>query len=331
MVVDYRALNKLKIKNRNPLLRIDDLFDQLADSCVFSSLDLSQGYHQIRILEEDVPKIAFRVPFGHYQFKFLSFGLTNVPITFQSVMNRIFHQYLGKFVLVYLDDILVFSKTPKEQIEHLRVVFDVLHKNKLYAKLAKCHFAKNELEYLGHVVGKDGIKVDPRKIEIVAKWARPKDINQLRSFLGLCNYFCKFIQGYSILVAPLTHLTRKDVKFTWTNQYEESFEEIKYALSHAPILILPKFGERFEVICDASMVDVEALLLQDGKQIAFESCKLTPAERNFTTGKQELTAVVHAMQTWQCYLEGSDCVVVTNHNPLIYVKSQQNLSRRPAH
>ena len=330
MVIDYRALNKLTIKNRYPLPRIDDLFDQLAGSYVFSSLDLAQGYHQIRISEEDVPKTAFRVPFGHYQFKVLSFGLTNAPATFQGVMNKNFERYLGKFVLVYLDDILVFSKNQEEHLEHLRKVFDILRKNKLYAKLTKCHFAKEELEYLGHVVGKDGIKVDPRKIETVAKWARPKDVSQLRSFLGLCNYFRRFIQGYSTLVAPLTHLTRKDVKFTWTDQCEESFEGVKYALTHAPVLILPTFGERFEVICDASLVGIGAVLLQNGKPIAFESRKLTPAERNYTTGEQELTAVVHAMRTWRCYLEGSECVVITDHNPLTYLKSQQNLSRRQA-
>ena len=214
MVIDYRALNKLTIKNRYSLPRIDDLFDQLAGSCVFSSLDLAQGYHQIRISEEDVPKIAFRMPFGHYQFKVLSFKLTNAPATFQGVMNRIFERYLGKFMLVYLDDILVFSKNQEEHLEHLRKVFDILRKNKIYAKLTKCHFAKEELEYLGHVVGKDGIKVDPRKIETVAKWARPKDVSQLHSFLSLYNYFRRFIQDYSTLVAPLTHLTRKDVEFT---------------------------------------------------------------------------------------------------------------------
>jgi len=330
MVIDYRALNKLTIKNRYPLPKIDDLFDQLAGSYVFSSLDLAQGYHQIRISEEDVPKTAFRVPFGHYQFKVLSFGLTNAPATFQGVMNKIFERYLGKFVLVYLDDILVFSKNQEEHLEHLRKVLDILRKNKLYAKLTKCHFAKEELEYLGHVVGKDGIKVDPRKIETVAKWARPKDVSQLRSFLGLCNYFRRFIQGYSTLVAPLTHLTRQDVKFTWTDQCEESFEGVKYALTHAPVLILPTFGERFEVICDASLVGIGAVLLQNGKPIAFESRKLTPAERNYTTGEQELTAVVHAMRTWRCYLEGSECVVITDHNPLTYLKSQHNLSRRQA-
>jgi hypothetical protein len=312
------------------LPRIDDLFDQLAGSRVFSSLDLAQGYHQIRILEEDVPKSAFRVPFGHYQFKVLSFGLTNAPAIFQGVMNRIFQQHLGKFVLVYLDDILVFSKTQEEHLEHLRKVFELLRENKLFAKLTNCRFAKSELEYFGHVVGKDGIKVDPQKIETVTTWARPNDVSQLRSFLGLNNYFRRFIQGYSTLVAPLTHLTRKDVKYIWTEQCQESFEGVKYALTHAPVLSVPIFGERFEVICDAFLLGIGAVPLQKGRPIAFESRKLTPAEKNYTRGEQELTAVVHALQTWRCYLEGSECVVITDPNPLTYLKSLQNLSRRQA-
>ena len=328
MVIDYRALNKLTIKNRYPLPKIDDLFDQLAGSHVFSSLGLAQGYHQIQILEEDVPKTAFRVPFGHYQFKVLSFGLTNAPATFQGVMNRIFQQHLGKFVLVYLDDILVFSKTQEEHLEHLRKVFEILRENKLFAKLTKCRFAKSELEYLGHAVGKDGIKVDPRKIETVTTWARPNDVSQLRSFLGLSNYFRRFFQGYSTLVAPLTHLTRKDVKYIWTEQCQESFEGVKYALTHVHVLSLLIFGERFEVICDASLLGIGVVLLQKDRPIAFESRKLTPAEKNYTTGEQELTAVVYALRTWQCYLEGFECVVITDHNPSTYLKSQQNLSRR---
>jgi hypothetical protein len=169
MVVNYRALNKQTIKNRYPLPRIDDLFDQLAGAQIFSSLDLAQGYHQILISDEDAPKTAFRTPFGHYQFKVLSFGLTNAPETFQGVMNQIFHKYLGKFVLVYLDDILVFSKNEEEHIVHMSKVLKILRKHWLYAKLSKCHFAKDELHYLGHVVGKDGVKVNPAKIEIVMK------------------------------------------------------------------------------------------------------------------------------------------------------------------
>jgi hypothetical protein len=192
------------------------------------------------------------VPFGHYQFKILSFGLTNALATFQGVMNRIFQQHLGKFVLVYIDDILVFSKTQEEHLQHLRKVFEIL----LFAKLTKCRFAKSELEYLGHVVGKDGIKVDHRKIETVTTWVRPNDVSQLRSFLGLSNYFRQFIQGYSTLVAPLTHLTSKDVSYIWIEQCQKSFEGVKYALTHAHVLSLPIFGERFEVICDASLLGI---------------------------------------------------------------------------
>jgi hypothetical protein len=187
MVVDYRALNKQTIKNRCPLPRIDDLFDQLADARIFSSLDLTQGYHQILISDEDAPKTAFRTPFGHYQCKVLSFELTYAPATFQGMMNRIFHKYLSKFVLVYPDNILVFSKNEEEHVAHMSKVLKILREHQLYEKLSKCHSAKDELHNLGHVVGKDGVKVDPAKIETVMKWNTPRDVRQLRSFLGLCN------------------------------------------------------------------------------------------------------------------------------------------------
>ena len=272
------------------------------------------------------------MPFGHYQVKVLSFGLTNAPATFQWVMNKFFQQHLGKFVLVYLDDILVFSKTQEEHLEHLCKIFEILRENKIFSKLTKCRFAKSELEYLGHVVGKDGIKVDPRKIETVITWTRPNNVSQLRSFLGLSNYFRRSIQGYSALVAPLTHLSRKDVKYIWTEQCQKYFEGVKYALIHAHVLSLPVpiFGERFEVIRAASLLGIGAILLQICRPIAFESRKLTHAEKNYTTCGQESTTVVHALRTWRCSLEGSDCVVITNHNPLTYLKSQHNLSRRQA-
>jgi hypothetical protein len=255
--------------------------------------------------------------------------LTNAP-TFQGVMNRIFHKYLGKFVLVYLDDILVFLKIEEEHVVHMSKVLKILRKHRLYAKLSNCHFAKDELHYLGHVVGKDEIKVDPAKIETVMKWNTPRDVGQLCSFLGLYNYFRRFIQGYSTLVAPLTNLTRHDSKYNWTVECQEAFYKVKYALTHAPVLALPTFGEPFEVIFDASIVGIGAILLQKGRPIAFENQKFSPAEKNYTTGEQELTVVVHALCTWRCYLEAVDCVVVIDHNPLTYLKSQQVLSRRQA-
>jgi hypothetical protein len=209
-------------------------------------------------------------------------------------------------------------------------VLKILRKHRLYAKLSKCHFAKDEFHYLGHVMGKDGLKVHPAKIETVMKWNTPRDVGQLCSFLGLCNYFRRFIQGYSTLVAPLTNLTQHDSKYNRTVEYHEAFDKVKYALTHAPVLALPTFDESFEVIRNASIVGIGAILLQKGRPIAFESRKLSPVENNYTTGEQELIAVVHALRTWHCYLEGADCVVVTDHNPLTYLKSQQVLSRRQA-
>ena len=189
MCVDYRALNKLTVKNKYPLPRIDDLLDQLQGATVFSSLDLTSGYHQIRITPEDVPKTAFNTPFGHYEFRVLSFGLTNAPATFQAVMNDIFGPYLGKFVLVYLDDILVFSKTPDEHAEHLKLVLQLLRDHLLSAKRSKCHLNTPELEFLGHIVGADGIRVDPKKTAVVKNWAVPSNVSEMRSFLGLTKAF----------------------------------------------------------------------------------------------------------------------------------------------
>ena len=331
MCIDYRALNKVTIKNRYPLPRIDDLFDKLQGAKYFTSLDLAQGYHQIRIPDEDVPKTAFRTPLGHFQFKVLSFGLTNAPATFQAAMNKVF-QHLGKFCLVYLDDILIFSKTEEEHLDHLKQVLDLLRANKYYAKISKCHFMKDELEYLGHIVGRDGIRVDPRKVKAVNDWPTPTDIHKVRSFLGLANYFRKFMLGYATVVAPLTSLTRKDVPFHWTPKCQESFERVKVMLTTAPVLQLPDPTLPYEVICDASIVGVGAVLMQAGRPVAFESRKLTPAEVRYTTTEQELLAVVHALKTWRCYLEGAPAgvTVVTDHCPLTFFETQTALSRRQA-
>jgi hypothetical protein len=328
MCIDYRALNKLTVKNRYPLPRIDDLLDQLQGAKVFSSLDLQSGYHQIRISDQDVPKTAFRTPMGHYQFKVLCFGLTNAPATFQSVMNNIFRKYLGKFVLVYIDDILVFSQTPEQHVEHLKLVLRLLRDNHLYAKMSKCELNRPELKFLGHVVGQEGIKVDPAKTAAVSDWPVPTDVKQLRSFLGLANYFRRFMQGYSKLTQPLTRLLRKGVVFAMSDECLQAFEGVKFALTTAPVLAMPDYSKRFEVVCDASLIGIGAVLLQEGRPIAFESRALNSAERNYSTGDQELLAVVHALHAWRCYLEGVECTLVTDHCPLTYLKTQPNLSRR---
>ncbi|KAJ9511736.1 hypothetical protein QJQ45_022600, partial [Haematococcus lacustris] len=327
MCIDFRALNKVTIKNKYPLPRIDQLIDRLHGATVFSSLDLHSGYHQIRITPEDVPKSAFRTPFGHYQFKVLSFGLTNAPATFQAVMNDIFREH-NKFVVVYLDDILMFSKDKTEHAKHLEVVFKLLLQNQLYAKLKKCEFERAELKFLGHLVGVKGIRPDPAKIQSIVDWPPLTDVASVRSFVGLATYFRTFIQGFAKLVAPLTNLTKTHVQWCWDDSCEAAFRGVKHALSNAPVLALPDFSKQFQVICDASVTGIGAVLMQDGHPIAFESRRLIPAEVNYTTGEQELLAVVHALKTWRCYLEGVEFKVITDHNPLIYINTQPNLSRR---
>lgn len=335
MVLDYRALNKLTVKRRYPMPNITDLFDQLQGAKLFSSLDLQQGYNQIRIDPEDIPKTAFIAPgLGQFQFKVLCFGLTNAPATFQSVMNGIFADHIGKSVLVYLDDILVFSKTPEEHEQHLRTVLAILRKHEFKAKLAKCQFNRTELHFLGHIISQEGLKVDPRKVKVIREWPVPQDMHKVRSFLGLANYFRRFIQGYSSLVAPLTSLTSAKVPYRWTDECQAAFEGVKHALTHAPVLKLPELDKPFIVWSDASIHGTGAVLLQDDRPVAYTSAKFKPAEYNYSTTDQECLGAIHALEEWRCYLEGSPLVtLVTDHQPLVYLQTKQNadmISRRQA-
>jgi hypothetical protein len=248
-------------------------------------------------------------------------------------MNETFKELIGKCVLVYLDDILIFSKTPEEHAVHLEQVLELLRKHHFYAKLSKCEFNKSEVHFLGHVVSAEGIKVDDRKIAAVAEWPVPTDVGKLRSFLGLANYFRKFVQGYSQLVSPLTRLLRNDVAYEWSEECQSAFDCVKHALTHAPVLAAPDWDAPFEVVCDACGYGIGAVLMQHGRPIAYESRRLTPAEFNYTTGEQELLAVVHALVTWRCYLESGGnekFTVVTDHNPNTFLDTQKNLSRRQA-
>jgi hypothetical protein len=329
MVIDYRALNKITVKNKYPMPRIDDALDELQGATMFTSLDLTSGYHQLRISAEDVPKTAFRTPQGLFQWRVLPFGLTNAPATFQTAMNTIFRPFLNKFVLVYLDDILIYSRTPEEHCLHLRQVLEVLREHRLYANLRKCSFAKPEQSYLGHVITAEGIKVDPRKTTAVTNWPRPTSLGDLRSFLGLATYFRKFIRHFAQLAMPLHRLTRKDALWQWTPECQISFEEIKRALTEAPCLAFPDFTKPFEVHTDASLAGIGAVLYQEGRPLAFESRRLIPAEVNYPTGEQELLAVVHALTVWRCYLEGAlEFHVVTDHKAITYLDSLPQLSRR---
>ncbi|KAI3779509.1 hypothetical protein L2E82_09230 [Cichorium intybus] len=252
MCIDYRELNKVTIKNRYPLPRIDDLFDQLQGASYFYKIDLRSGYHQVRVNDEDVCKTAFRTRYGHYEFLVMPFGLTNAPAVFMDLMNRVCKPFLDKFVIVFIDDILVYSKSEAEHEVHLREVLRTLKNEQLYAKLSKCDFWLQEVQFLGHVVSVEGIKVDPAKIEAVMKWEPPKTPTEVRSFLGLAGYYRRFIQDFSKIAVPLTQLTRKEVKFVWGEKQQEAFEILKKKLCEAPVLSLPEGTEEFVVYSDAS-------------------------------------------------------------------------------
>ena len=328
LCIDYRELNKVTIKNKYPLPRIDDLFDQLQGASYFSKIDLRSGYHQLRIKETDISKTAFRTRYGHFEFLVMPFGLTNAPAVFMDLMNRVCKPFLDKFVIVFIDDILVYSKSKEEHEEHLRKVLELLRREKLYAKLSKCEFWLREVQFLGHVISQEGIKVDPAKIEAISNWEPPKTPTEVRSFLGLAGYYRRFIDDFSRIAIPLTSLTRKNVKFEWTESRKKAFETLKEKLINAPVLTLPDGNEDFVVYSDASNRGLGCVLMQRGKVIAYASRQLKEHEKRYPTHDLELAAVVFALKIWRHYLFGEKCDIYTDHKSLKYIFTQKELNMR---
>ncbi len=335
MCCDFRALNKITVRDRYPLPRIDDLLDQVGGCRVFSSLDLQQGYHQVLIPEEDRAKTAFVTHLGQFQYKVLCFGLTNAPATFQRLMERVLGNRIGRYVLVYLDDILVMSRTVEEHLVHLRDVLTVLRANRFHIKLSKCEWLQSTLKFLGFIVGNGEVRADPAKLRVLADWQPPGSLAELRRFLGLANYFRRFIPRYSLLVAPLTDLTsvKRASEFkwdAWPAPLVRVFNRVKQALVSPPVLALPDWDKLFSLEADASLHGSGAVLLQEGRVVAYDSYKFSPAESKYTTTEKEMLALVRALKVWRCYLEGRPVELVTDHHPLTYVNSQELLSRRVA-
>eukprot|EP00253_Pinus_taeda_P016653 PITA_16653 len=290
-VYDYRQLNKLTIKNKYLLPRIDELFDQVKGATVFSKIDLRSGYHQIGIREEDIAKTAFRTRYKHYEFVVLPFGL-------------------------------IYSQNIDEHKEHLRLVMKTLWNHQLYAKYSKCDFFKEQIQYFGHIITKDGIAVDPEKIKTLM------DVVDIRSFMGLVGYYRWFVEGFSRVAYPITSLQKKGKAFTWTAKCQKKIEQLKHLLTTAPILRIVDPGKDYMVCTDASKEGVGGVLMQEGKVIDYESRKLKEHEQKYSPYDLELAVVIHALKMWCHYLMGKKFLLMTNHHNLTSYFNQPILNAR---
>ncbi|WMV50989.1 hypothetical protein MTR67_044374 [Solanum verrucosum] len=292
MCINYRKLNRVTIKNKYSLPRIDDLFDQLQGASYFSKIDLWLGYHQLKVKKDDILKMAFRTPYGHYEFMVMAFGLTNTPAAFMELISKAFRQYLDMFVIVFVDDILAYSRSEDDHTDHLKIEFQVLKDQQLFAKFRKYEFWLRSVAFLGHIVSDKGIEVDPKKTNAVKSWPRPLSPSDIRSFFGLVGYYRRCVEGFYSIASPLMTLTQKNVKFIWSEACEKSFQELKDRLTSASVLTLPEGTNGFVVYCDASRIGLGCVLIQNGKVIAYASRQLKINEKNYPTHHLELAAVL---------------------------------------
>ena len=289
MCVDSRSINNITIKYRFPMPRLQDMLDELSGALVFSKIDLRSGYHQMRIREGDEWKTTFKTKQGLYEWLVMPFGLCNAPSSFMRLMNEVLRPFINDFVVVYLDDIFVYSKNNEDHMIHLRKLFEKLREVKLYGKLEKCVFLNPSVVFLGYIVTGEGVRVDPEKIEAVKSWLAPTNVHEVRSFHGLASFYRRFIKNFSTIMAPITELTKKG-EFEWGESAQNAFEKMKNMLCTAPILVLPDFNKVFEVECDASGVGIGAVLIQDKKPVSYFSEKLNGAKMNYSTYDREFYA-----------------------------------------
>lgn len=335
--IDYRNLNKVTIKNRYPLPLIPELTDRLVGARIFTKLDIRQAYHRIRMASGHEFKTAFKTRYGLFEYLVMPFGLTNAPAQFQAHMQQIFSDLLDIAVVIYLDDILIFSNNIEE---HHHVVRDVLQRLKnhgLYVKLSKCEFHRTSVEFLGMVVSAQGLEMCADKVQTIKEWPVPKTIKEIQAFLGFANFYRRFIKDYSHIAVPLTTLTRKDQPFQWTSEAQNSFNKLRSLFCQAPVLLHPDFQRPFIIETDASDTTTGGILSQHGKDghlhpCAYRSSKMSQSEQNYDIYDKELLSIVLAFQDWRVYLEGSphEVRVISDHKNLEYFLNTKQLNRRQA-
>ena len=336
MCVDYCVLNKITVNNQYPLLLILGLFDQLSQAKIYTKNDLQEAYNLVRIKVGDKWKTAFRTRYGYFEYNVMPFSLTNAPTIFQHLMNDVFHEFLDHFVVIYLDDILVFSKNEKDHENHVRLVLEKLCSVGLYAKLEKCIFHQPQVEFLGYIISGEGLSMDPKKIEVVISWKRPSTVRDVHCFLGFANFYRIFIQNYSKIAALLTKLTCKD-KLEWSLEANQAFEALKKAFTTTPILIHQDFQKPFFLESDAFDFALGAVLSQPSEDgclhpVAFHLQKFTAVEINYEIHEKELLVIVDSFQEWRHFLKGAQHLVTvyTDHKNLEYFMSAKVLNRRQA-
>lgn len=335
MCQDFRGLNKISVKNSYPLPRIDQLLDRLCGATVFSKLDLQMGYNQVRIEPEDIAKTAFRTRYGLYEYLVMPFGLCNAPATFQRLMNDIFRDHLDVFVLVYLDDILIFSRTLADHQRHLRIVLEALRLHRLFCKRIKCLFGRSSMEFLGHDVSADGIRVSPDKQAAIRDWPTPRRATDVRGFLGLANYLRRHVPRFSAIGRELTDLTHLDVVWRWEPRHQAAFDALKAACCSAEVVYAPDPDLPFIVTTDASDFAIGAVLEQDQegvrRVIAYDSKKFSSSERNKTAYEKETLAVLFALRTWRHHLLGPRRFLLQCDNSAVtFLMRQPQLSPQQA-
>lgn len=322
LCVDYRLLNSITIKNKFPMPVIEDLLDELHGAVIFSKLDLRSGYHQIRMNVEDIPKTSFKTHMGHYEYVVMPFGLTNAPATFQNLMNTIFKPHLRKFILVFFDDILVYSKNLDEHVKHLKITFQLLLQHSLFVKLSKCSFATLQVEYLGHVISGAGVATKPQNIAAIVNWPIPPNVSKLRGFLGLTGYYRRFVKDYGKICRPLHELLKKN-SFHWSAEHTVAFNKLKEIMTTCPVLALPDFSKPFVLEADACGSGIGVVLMQAGRPIAYLNKSLGPKATAQSTYEKEALAILEALKKWRHYLLGNPLVIKMDHQSLRFMTTQK--------
>jgi len=335
---DYRYINEWMIKNAYPLPLIPPLIAKLSDAKFFMKMDVWSGYNNILIHPDDCWKAAFTTSFGLFEPKVMFFGLCNSPATFQAYMNQTFQKEIAKgWMIIYMDDILIFSKTLEENQKWTRCVLEIIHKETLFLKPKKCTFDAQEVDYLGMIIHPGQVAMDPAKLSSISQWQTPTSVKEVRSFLRFCNFYRHFISHYSNLTQPLIDLTKKDNVFAWTQACTDSFEKLKQCFLSEPVLWNPDPSRQFTLATNASLIATGAVLLQTDENGAYRPCgylsqSFNPAERNYQIYDRELLAIIRALKAWRHKLEGNPRPVImfTDHKNLLYFRSAQNLTHRQA-